>query len=51
MYEFLTIDPSIHGILVQLPLPAHLDEHAILNRIGMIKDVDGKTYYKIIFSC
>ena len=34
-------DPAIHGILVQLPLPAHLDEAAALARIDPEKDVDG----------
>ncbi|KAK4481243.1 hypothetical protein RD792_012126 [Penstemon davidsonii] len=34
-------DPSIHGILVQLPLPQHLDESKILNCISLEKDVDG----------
>lgn len=34
-------DPSVHGILVQLPLPAHLDEEAALARISAAKDVDG----------
>lgn len=34
-------DPSVHGILVQLPLPAHLDEEAALARISAEKDVDG----------
>ncbi|KAI3472960.1 hypothetical protein Pfo_030357 [Paulownia fortunei] len=34
-------DPSIHGILVQLPLPQHLDEAKILNVISLEKDVDG----------
>ena len=33
--------PNIHGILVQLPLPAHIDEEAALNRISLAKDVDG----------
>ncbi|MEH6551748.1 MAG: bifunctional methylenetetrahydrofolate dehydrogenase/methenyltetrahydrofolate cyclohydrolase FolD [Pseudomonadales bacterium] len=37
----LNADPAIHGILVQLPLPAHLDEDDILNRINPAKDVDG----------
>lgn len=37
----LAADPSIHGILVQLPLPAHLPEHAILKLIPLEKDVDG----------
>ncbi|XP_022978212.1 bifunctional protein FolD 1, mitochondrial-like isoform X1 [Cucurbita maxima] len=34
-------DPSIHGILVQLPLPQHLDEGKILNSVQLEKDVDG----------
>ncbi|OAY41656.1 bifunctional protein FolD 1, mitochondrial [Manihot esculenta] len=34
-------DPSIHGILVQLPLPQHLDEVKILNALRLEKDVDG----------
>ena len=37
----LNADPSIHGILVQLPLPRHLDEEKILSAISLEKDVDG----------
>ncbi|MFA7367963.1 MAG: bifunctional 5,10-methylenetetrahydrofolate dehydrogenase/5,10-methenyltetrahydrofolate cyclohydrolase, partial [Bacilli bacterium] len=37
-------DPSIHGILVQLPLPKHLEEQIIINEIDPLKDVDGLTY-------
>ncbi|MDO5091642.1 MAG: bifunctional methylenetetrahydrofolate dehydrogenase/methenyltetrahydrofolate cyclohydrolase FolD [Cardiobacteriaceae bacterium] len=37
----LNHDPRIHGILVQLPLPAHLDSDAVLNAIDPDKDVDG----------
>ena len=37
----LNADPSIHGILVQLPLPKHLDEEQILGAISLEKDVDG----------
>ena len=37
----LNDDPSIHGILVQLPLPRHLDERAALAKILPGKDVDG----------
>lgn len=37
----LNKDSAIHGILVQLPLPSHLDEHAVLNHILPEKDVDG----------
>ena len=34
-------DPAIHGILVQLPLPKHIDEAQVLNAIDPDKDVDG----------
>ncbi|XP_010456259.1 PREDICTED: bifunctional protein FolD 4, chloroplastic isoform X2 [Camelina sativa] len=34
-------DPSVHGILVQLPLPSHMDEQNILNAVSIEKDVDG----------
>jgi len=34
-------DPSVHGILVQLPLPAHLDCDLVINAINPAKDVDG----------
>jgi len=34
-------NPSVHGILVQLPLPQHLDEEKILNLVNLEKDVDG----------
>ena len=34
-------DPRIHGILVQLPLPDHVDDEAALNEISLAKDVDG----------
>lgn len=37
----LNKDPAIHGILVQLPLPGHLDENAALAKILPEKDVDG----------
>lgn len=37
----LNRDSSIHGILVQLPLPSHLDEEAVLSTISLNKDVDG----------
>jgi methylenetetrahydrofolate dehydrogenase (NADP+) / methenyltetrahydrofolate cyclohydrolase len=37
----LNADPAIHGILVQLPLPDHLDEERILSAIDLKKDVDG----------
>lgn len=37
----LNEDPAIHGILVQLPLPAHIDESILINTIHPDKDVDG----------
>ncbi len=37
----LDADPEVDGILVQLPLPAHLDTHRVLDRIDPAKDVDG----------
>ena len=37
----LNANPAIHGILVQLPLPAHFDEDAVLEAIDPDKDVDG----------
>lgn len=39
----LNADPEVHGILVQLPLPAHIDETEIINAIAVKKDVDGFT--------
>jgi len=37
----LNRDPLIHGILVQLPLPAHIDAHKVIEAIDSAKDVDG----------
>lgn len=37
----LNSDPSIHGILVQMPLPAHIDSHKVIEAISPAKDVDG----------
>ncbi|MFG0787342.1 bifunctional methylenetetrahydrofolate dehydrogenase/methenyltetrahydrofolate cyclohydrolase FolD [Delftia tsuruhatensis] len=39
--EALNNDPRIHGILVQLPLPAHIDDHKVIETISPLKDVDG----------
>ncbi len=41
LIDRLNADPAVHGILVQLPLPKHLDEDAVLERISPMKDVDG----------
>src|SRR5690349_9913454 len=37
----LNDDPSVHGILVQLPLPKHMDSHRVIETISPAKDVDG----------
>ena len=39
--EALNNDPAIHGILVQLPLPAHIDAQKVIEAISPAKDVDG----------
>ena len=39
----LNADPAVNGILVQLPLPDHMDEAAVINAIDPAKDVDGFT--------
>ncbi|BET25843.1 5,10-methylenetetrahydrofolate dehydrogenase (NADP+) [Limnobacter thiooxidans] len=41
LVEQLNADPTIHGILVQLPLPRHLDSHLVIESISAEKDVDG----------
>ncbi|MER3515298.1 MAG: bifunctional methylenetetrahydrofolate dehydrogenase/methenyltetrahydrofolate cyclohydrolase, partial [Chloroflexota bacterium] len=37
----LSANPEVHGILVQLPLPRHLDEEGVLGAVALEKDVDG----------
>lgn len=39
--ERLNADPNVHGILVQLPLPAHMNSDVVINTIDPAKDVDG----------
>ncbi|WP_426264424.1 bifunctional methylenetetrahydrofolate dehydrogenase/methenyltetrahydrofolate cyclohydrolase FolD [Sphingomonas sp. PWP1-2] len=41
LVDALNADPAIDGILVQLPLPGHIDEQAVTTRIDPDKDVDG----------
>ncbi|MEM7733275.1 MAG: bifunctional methylenetetrahydrofolate dehydrogenase/methenyltetrahydrofolate cyclohydrolase FolD [Pseudomonadota bacterium] len=41
LIDKLNNDPAVHGILVQLPLPGHLDEDLVINSISPQKDVDG----------
>ncbi len=43
----LNSDRTVHGILVQLPLPKQLDEFAIISRISPLKDVDGLTPHNV----
>jgi len=43
LVDTLNADPAVDGILVQLPLPKHLDEQAVVDRIAPAKDVDGLT--------
>lgn len=45
--QTLNRDAGIHGILVQLPLPKHLDERGALEAVDPAKDVDGFTYANI----
>ncbi|MEO7149148.1 MAG: bifunctional methylenetetrahydrofolate dehydrogenase/methenyltetrahydrofolate cyclohydrolase FolD [Rhodanobacteraceae bacterium] len=41
LIDKLNADPTVHGILVQLPLPARIDSNALIDRIDPRKDVDG----------
>ena len=43
----LNSNPSIHGILVQLPLPPHIDARAVIEAIDPLKDVDGFHYENV----
>ena len=43
----LNADPKVHGILVQLPLPAHIDTRKLLEAIDVRKDVDGFNLYNV----
>jgi methylenetetrahydrofolate dehydrogenase (NADP+)/methenyltetrahydrofolate cyclohydrolase len=47
LIDELNEDPAVHGILVQLPLPNHVNEMAIIERIHPIKDVDGFHPYTV----
>jgi methylenetetrahydrofolate dehydrogenase (NADP+)/methenyltetrahydrofolate cyclohydrolase len=47
LVDDLNNDPAVHGILVQLPLPSHLDEQAITQAIVPAKDVDGFHFQNI----
>lgn len=41
LIDQLNEDPSVHGILVQLPLPDHINEEVVINSVAADKDVDG----------
>ena len=41
LIDRLNADPAVHGILVQLPLPRHMDEARVINALDPAKDVDG----------
>jgi methylenetetrahydrofolate dehydrogenase (NADP+)/methenyltetrahydrofolate cyclohydrolase len=41
LIDQLNNDPDVHGILVQLPLPGHIDEESVINSVSVDKDVDG----------
>ena len=43
----LNADPTIHGLIVQLPLPAHIDESTVLDAVSLQKDVDGFNPYSM----
>jgi len=47
LIDRLNEDPEIDGILVQLPLPDHIDEHAVIEHIAIEKDVDGFHPYNV----
>jgi methylenetetrahydrofolate dehydrogenase (NADP+)/methenyltetrahydrofolate cyclohydrolase len=47
LVQLLNNDPTIHGILVQLPLPSHIHEFDILTSLNPLKDVDGLTPYNV----
>lgn len=39
--DFANNDPEVDGVIVQLPLPAHIDKDAVINAVSVYKDVDG----------
>lgn len=47
LIQNLNTDRSVHGILVQLPLPKHMDEKRVLSLIDVKKDVDGFSAYQM----
>jgi methylenetetrahydrofolate dehydrogenase (NADP+) / methenyltetrahydrofolate cyclohydrolase len=47
LVQLLNNDPEVHGVLVQLPMPSHIDEFDIITSLSPIKDVDGLTPYNV----
>ncbi len=47
LIDKLNDDSNVHGILIQMPLPAHIDRHALVERIHTEKDVDGFHPYNL----
>lgn len=47
LIEQLNRDPQVHGILVQLPLPAHIDVRQVIGSLSVDKDVDGFHLYNV----
>ena len=47
LIQQLNLDPQVHGILVQLPLPPHVDMRQVLESIAVEKDVDGFHLYNV----
>jgi methylenetetrahydrofolate dehydrogenase (NADP+)/methenyltetrahydrofolate cyclohydrolase len=47
LIDRLNVDPSVNGILVQLPLPSHIDAEKVVERIDPTKDVDGFHPYNV----
>jgi methylenetetrahydrofolate dehydrogenase (NADP+)/methenyltetrahydrofolate cyclohydrolase len=45
--DALNADPGVHGLLIQLPLPAHIEMASVLERIAIEKDVDGFHLYNV----
>lgn len=48
LIDKLNADPAVHGILVQLPLPGHLNSELVINRIDPAKDVDGFHIFRML---
>ncbi|HEU5221575.1 MAG TPA: tetrahydrofolate dehydrogenase/cyclohydrolase catalytic domain-containing protein [Candidatus Nitrosotalea sp.] len=47
LVNLLNSDETVHGILIQLPLPSQIDDFTTTSRISPLKDVDGLTPYNI----